>query len=293
MSLSWVREEKKLNQNTYLIDSGLFATEKAMACYLIEGTKKKVLIDASGKSEGKKIVKKLNALGKVPDMLILTHSHWDHAGGASVIKAELPAIEIMACHQGIKSLQNLQDYNQWFKDVSPRLKSIEEVTPLKEGMVLDLGGLELEIFETPGHTNCSLSILDRKNRALFVGDSLGYKQAEDLFIGPIMPPEYSHEKLLKTYERVKKIKYDSIFMAHFGLLTGDLARNLPETAKSNYLYWKEFVLSQWKEKPTKEHIITALRMKFEDLTLSEEQKGAYSGLFGDWIVKALMVAKLI
>jgi len=73
MSLSWIREEGKLNQNTYLIDSGLFATEKAMACYLIEGEKRKVLIDASGKVEGKKIVKKLNALGKVPDMLILTN----------------------------------------------------------------------------------------------------------------------------------------------------------------------------------------------------------------------------
>jgi len=123
ISLSWIKAEGQLNENTYLIDSFLFGNEGNMACYLVEGKEKKVLIDASGKPEAKRIIKKLKDLGKIPDMLILTHSHWDHAGGTSVFKSEFPNMEIMASHQGINSLQNLQEYNQWFKDVSPRLKS--------------------------------------------------------------------------------------------------------------------------------------------------------------------------
>jgi glyoxylase-like metal-dependent hydrolase (beta-lactamase superfamily II) len=293
ISLSWIKEEGQLNENTYLIDSFLFGNEGNMACYLVEGEEKKVLIDASGKPEAKRIIKKLKDLGKIPDMLILTHSHWDHAGGTSVFKSEFPNMEIMASHQGINSLQNLQEYNQWFKDVSPRLKSVEDVTPLKEGVRLDLGGLELEIFETPGHTNCSICILDRKNKALFIGDSIGYKLGEDLLLGPIMPPEYSHDKLMKTYEKVKKIKYSSIFIAHFGYLTGELARNLPDTAKSNYLYWRDFALSKWNENSSKEYVIEAFRIQFSALNLTERQKDAYANMFGDWVVKGLQTAKLI
>ncbi|GAH57403.1 unnamed protein product, partial [marine sediment metagenome] len=61
------------------IDSGLFGGEHNMACFLIEGTTSKVLIDASGKMEGKKIAKKLVGMNLIPDKIILTHSHWDHA----------------------------------------------------------------------------------------------------------------------------------------------------------------------------------------------------------------------
>ncbi len=291
--LAWIKQEGKLNENTYLIDSFLFGGEENMACFLIVGGKKKVLIDASGKSEGKRIAKKLIDLKLIPDMLILTHAHWDHAGGTNRIKAQFPQLEVMASRHGIESLRNAREFNKWFSDVSPRLKPIEDVTPLKEGMIIDIGDLELEIFETPGHTNCSLSILDRKNKTLFVGDSLGYKLNEDLFIGPIMPPEYSEEKLMATFEKVKKIEYTTICMAHYGMLTGKLAQNLPDYAKENYLFWRDFALSRWKENPSKIHLVESMQEKFASLDTSEEMKEALANMFGDWIIKGLQTAKML
>ncbi len=293
INLGWIKKEGKLNRNTYLIDSFLFGGEENMACFLIKGEKKQVLIDASGKSEGKRIVKKLKDLNSAPDILLLTHSHWDHAGGANTIREAFPNIEIMASHRGIASLKNSQEFNKWFSDVSPRLKPIENVTPLKEGTRIDIGGLELEVFETPGHTNCSLSILDRKNKNLFIGDSLGYKEHAELFLAPIMPPEYNHESLMKSCEKIKTIDYATICMAHYGMLTEDLAKTLPEYAKSQGLYWKEFLLSKWKENPTKEYILSVLREKFAVLDLSKEMKEALAAMFGDWMIKGLTTAKLI
>lgn len=291
--MTWIKTEGKLKANTYLIDSGLFGGDHNMACFVVEGNKKKVLIDASGKMEGKKIIKKLKSMNLIPDILILTHSHWDHAGGTNPIVKEFPSIEVMASRHGIKSLQDARGFNQWFSDVSPVLRPVENVMPLKEGDVIDIGNLELRIFETPGHTNCSLSILDETNKTLFIGDSLGYKLDAELFIGPIMPPEYSEEKLLKTYAKVKEIDYNAICIAHFGMLTEELAKKLPDEARENYLYWRDFALARWKENPTKEHLIENMREKFNVLDLSEEMKTALAGMFGDWIVKGLTTAKLI
>jgi glyoxylase-like metal-dependent hydrolase (beta-lactamase superfamily II) len=292
VKLAWIKDEGKLNENTYLIDSGLFGGDHNMACFLVQGDKN-VLIDASGKMEGKKIAKKLQEMNLAPDMLILTHSHWDHAGGTNPILKKFPDMKVMASHHGIKSLQNAREFNKWFSDVTPVLRPVENVTPLKEGDKVDVGGLELEIYETPGHTNCSLSIFEPKNKTLFIGDSLGYKLDAELFIGPIMPPEYSEEKLLKTYEKVKSIEYDAVCMAHFGMLTEDLARGLPDDAKKNYFYWKEFALARWKENNTKDHLIESMLEKFDVLDISAEMKAALAGMFGDWLVKGLTTAKLI
>lgn len=285
--------EGKLNPNTYLIDSGLFGGEHNMACFVIQGNDKKVLIDASGKMEAKKIAKKLQEMQLIPDILIITHAHWDHAGGTNPLLKQFPNLEIMASQHGIGSLKNNRDFNKWFSDVSPVLRSVENVIPLKEGTILELGGLDLEIFETPGHTNCSLSILDHANKTLFIGDSLGYKLDANLFLGPMMPPEYNEQKLLKTFEKVKTIDYDAICMAHYGMLTGDLARDLPEYAKKNYIFWKDFAISKWKENPTKEHLVSAMVEKFDVLDISAEMKHALANMFGDWFVKALTTAKMI
>ena len=43
---------------------------------------------------------------------------------------------------------------------------------LNHGDSIDLGGRELEVFHTPGHSPGGVSFLDRQARALFVGDLL-------------------------------------------------------------------------------------------------------------------------
>ena len=44
--------------------------------------------------------------------------------------------------------------------------------PVYDGDVIDLGGRELEIVHIPGHTPGSISVLDRKQRALIGGDPI-------------------------------------------------------------------------------------------------------------------------
>ena len=46
----------------------------------------------------------------------------------------------------------------------------QRVLPLRDGDVIDLGGVTLEVLETPGHTRGSVCLLDRANGNLFTGD---------------------------------------------------------------------------------------------------------------------------
>jgi glyoxylase-like metal-dependent hydrolase (beta-lactamase superfamily II) len=47
----------------------------------------------------------------------------------------------------------------------------DKIQLLQNGDTIDLGCRKLEILHTPGHTNDSIMLLDRKSRALFTGDT--------------------------------------------------------------------------------------------------------------------------
>ncbi|TFF89029.1 MAG: MBL fold metallo-hydrolase [Promethearchaeota archaeon] len=289
----WIQDEGKLNEDTYLIDSLLFGTEKSMASYLIKGSEKNVLIDASGKSEGRRIARKLKKMDLIPDILITTHSHWDHAGGVSSIIKKFPSIEVMAHESGLDALANPNDFNKWFPTYAKNLKSVEDVIPLKDGDIIDLGNLELEVISTPGHTNCSICLLDKKNNSLFTGDSIGYKLNEEILFGPIMPPEFSEKKLLNTFEKLNSKEFSSVFMAHFGLLKGELASKLIDMAKSNYFLWKKFILNNWKENADPDSMEEKLRKELIKKSLGSEKAELVAEMFSDWFINGLREANMI
>jgi glyoxylase-like metal-dependent hydrolase (beta-lactamase superfamily II) len=76
----------------------------------------------------------------------------------------------------------------------------ERVVPLEDGQVIDLGDRYLEVIHSPGHSQDGISLLDRENRALFIGDT--YCEILYAFIGPEMPG-YGYSDL-QDYEKTMK-----------------------------------------------------------------------------------------
>ena len=290
--MPWIVNEGKFNNNTYLFDSFQHEAEYSMGYYVIQGTKKRALIDTSGPIEAERFAKRLKNLDLIPDILILTHSHWDHAGGTTVFQKKFPNIEVFAAKPAIESLKNNSKYNESFSDVIPDLEPVENITPVKEGDIIDLGGMELLIFETPGHTKCSISILDQKNMILCVGDALGYLW-ENFILPPIMPPEFSQEKLLSTFNKVKKIDYSVIACAHYGLLTEDAAEIFPTYAKFCYIFWRDFFISLLEKNHITEDVVNRFIDRLHELdSFYPEGKITYKMLV-KWIIKGLKSAGLI
>ncbi|MFX0134711.1 MAG: MBL fold metallo-hydrolase [Candidatus Hodarchaeota archaeon] len=291
--MPWILNEGKLNKSTFLFDSFQCNAEMSMAYYILQGTKKRALIDTSGPLEAERFVKKLKHLGLAPDILILTHSHWDHAGGTTVFQKKFPNIEVFAGRTAIESLRNNSNYNKDFSEIISDLEPVDNIIPVKQGDTIDLGGIELLIFETPGHTNCSISILDKKNSILFIGDALGNLWEHFVVLPPIMPPEFSQEKLLSTFEIVKKIEYSAIACSHFGLLTEDSAKNFPNYAKLCYIFWRDFFLSSVEKYSTTENVVDSFIDKLHELNIYDPGGKITHKIVGGWMIKGLKSAGLI
>lgn len=290
--MPWIVNEGKFNNNTYLFDSFLCNAEYSTAYYILQGTKKRALIDTSGPIEAESFVKKIKKLILIPDILILTHSHWDHAGGATIFQKSFPNIEVYAAKPAIESLQNNSKYNEDFSEIISDLDPVDNINPIKEGDIIDLGGMDLLVYETPGHTNCSISILDQKNKILYVGDALGNLWPNFVF-PPIMPPEFSQEKLLSTFHKVKQIDYSAIAFTHYGVLTEEAAKIFPTHAKFCFISWRDFFISLIEKDRTREDVVNKFVQRLYELdSFYPEGKITYEILV-KWVTKGLKSAGLI
>lgn len=84
-----------------------------------------------------------------------------------------------------------------------------ELLPIHEGDTFDLGGILLEVLEAPGHTPGSICLLDRENRILFSGDSLGHGP---VFLFGDHRDIHTYRKTLDALEAIPD--YDTIYPCH-------------------------------------------------------------------------------
>ena len=140
--------------------------------YLAEGEKSAVLIDTGfGLGHYREYIEDI--LKGKPYVLVLTHGHLDHAGGAS---------EFDTVYMDLKDLDLAKRHTQ--KEIRMTSFQNDPVTaddfaepkedgylPLEYGQIFDIGGEELEIICLGGHTPGSVGILFRNERILLAGDA--------------------------------------------------------------------------------------------------------------------------
>ena len=236
-----IRKEGKVNDDTTLIDIRMFGVPKITAIYLIESGKT-CLVDAGTHTEARKILRQLKALDIFPpDMIILTHSHWDHCQAIPFLcqraKKEGKEIEILASEKAIPNLRD-QSYNEIF-GTGPFTNIEEDIMPLKEGDIVDLNGITLKVIETPGHMTDHIAFLDEKNKNLFVGDALGDKVSDFIFIPPFYPPYWDKDAYLNSINKLKKLDFKTITLHHFGLVYEDEAKSILDESVINLNKWWE------------------------------------------------------
>jgi len=237
--LTAIRRPGKVNENTTLIDFGILGVAGIGAVYLV-GSKETLLIDCGTRAEAPRVVRALRQLNSFPpDNIVFTHSHDDHCQGIHYIRKEAEkegkSINVMASHDAIPLLED----QSWLKVFDPEehYENIKDVNPIKEGEVIDLKGLTLKILSTPGHSKDHIAILDEKNKNLFVGDLLGLKLGDNAFVPPFMPPYWDTEAFYSSIKKLRGIHYESICLAHFGLIYDAEAKNLLNEAVTTFEAW--------------------------------------------------------
>lgn len=152
---------RKMNTNTWIIGTQSPATPWGCDCYLLECDEVCVLIDSGmSKLNIRDYIQKVKVTDKPVTAVINTHGHFDHTGGNGYFD-KVYMNPIGEKDAKTPFVGNTGDYPLDY-----------EITPVKDGDILDLGGRPLQILEIGAHHPSSIAILDIKNRLLFTGDEL-------------------------------------------------------------------------------------------------------------------------
>ncbi len=106
-----------------------------------------------------------------------------------------------------------------YQNALPEGCRMEDVCPLWEGDIIDLGHWKFEVLLTPGHTPGSIMLLEREKRMLISGDSI---QDGDIYMFGAGRNMRAFQSSLKKLLAMKDA-FDSIWPSHSSYpLTADI-----------------------------------------------------------------------
>lgn len=151
---------------TYAIGEPLYAQQNFS--YLIVGTERAILFDAGpGYRDIRAVAESLTDLVIT---FIPSHFHYDHVGNEvtfdRVAVIDLPHLRRRAVDNRLHL--TWQEHLGDGEGVAAPTLTVNEW--LKPNQIIDIGGRELKVLYTPGHTTDSVSLLDIREQYLFSGD---------------------------------------------------------------------------------------------------------------------------
>jgi glyoxylase-like metal-dependent hydrolase (beta-lactamase superfamily II) len=207
------------------------------------------------------ITEQIEELGIEPERikyLALTHTHTDHIGAVPHLKRLWPHLQLVAGAVAANLLQReelIKAFLQGDRDIAEIMVSKGEIAKLppeledyafdvdlvvKEGDSLDLGsGIVWTIYETPGHSPCHISLYEKKEKTLIIGDVTGfYVPEEDVFW-----PNYfqSLETYCNSIRKLSTLSAQRGALSHNYVVEGGVGHHLQRAIRATESYHLELL----------------------------------------------------
>jgi glyoxylase-like metal-dependent hydrolase (beta-lactamase superfamily II) len=166
---------KEICSGIYLVGSSDITDQKDCCVYLLD-LGELVLIDAGAGMSAAAIIRNIESLGfdaARVSMIVLTHCHIDHVGGAAVIKERTGARIVMHELDAVPVEDGDQQMTaaHWYGVKLQPLQVDRKFSGARE--VLSVGGNDLVLLHTPGHTPGSLSVyIDKDGKRVLFGQDI-------------------------------------------------------------------------------------------------------------------------
>lgn len=184
-----------INTTTGQIRDNFYITGLAACPIFVLDAPRPVLFDGGVSCAGRLYMDAIRSAlqDRQPEILFLTHVHWDHCGAAAYLKKVFPGLKIAASPVGAKILKNpraqylmerlnrdiMKDTNN-FSDIDISQLIDDPFAPfevdieLEDGQVFDLGhGTTVKAMATPGHTRDHFSYYLPADNILIAGEAAG------------------------------------------------------------------------------------------------------------------------
>jgi len=229
-----IRKPGKIAEKLWLLG------RKESCVYLLEGDRESIIVSGGMSYLVPDMLQQFKAFGIDEDRItkfLILHAHFDHVGIVPFFQRRYPQMEIFASAQGWEILRMpkaIATINQFSREVAKKMGHERAYdlgvldwhegiagTVVSEGDRIDLGGVELLIYETPGHSSCSISAYAPQLTALFASDAGGipYK----MMILTSGNSHYTNYQL--SLERLRDLKADYVCADHYGYVAGREAGN--------------------------------------------------------------------
>jgi glyoxylase-like metal-dependent hydrolase (beta-lactamase superfamily II) len=185
--------------------------ERYIACYLVVGDDAALLVDTGvDATPAGSIVPYLATIGLPADRVhwvVVTHCDVDHMGGNAAARAALPAATFVAGARDVELMEDVErivaerysefaadhdiDIDDGFKAWCSEVAHPTRIdVGVEAGFEIRLGGREVEVFATPGHSAGSVSVWDAATRSAIIGDAVLGATIRTAAGEPAFPPTY-------------------------------------------------------------------------------------------------------
>jgi glyoxylase-like metal-dependent hydrolase (beta-lactamase superfamily II) len=223
-----------------IIDRLWYLGRKESGVYLLEGDACSLIVSGGMSYLAPVVLDQIGLFGieetKIKKMLIL-HAHFDHVGLVPFFRRRYPDLQVFASARAWQILQmprtismiNVSSHlvaermgvTGWQEGYDLEWRDDVVCNVVSEGTEIELGGLTVQILETPGHSSCSISAYVPEMRTLFPSDGGGIPYGET-----ILPSGNSNfTKYQESLEKLQPLKVDLFCADHYGYVTGQEARN--------------------------------------------------------------------
>lgn len=204
--------------------------------YLISGKDKTALMDCGMAYCAPQLIGNIRRTldGRPLNYILISHSHYDHVGALPYLKQAWPdsialgaehAKHILSRENALNTIRSLSKqaaiiYKQGdIQLYDDRLMKVDQV--IQDGDPVELGGVNVRVLETTGHTKCSLSFLLNRE-ILFASESTGCMNKA----GNISPAFItSASEAISSIRKCQKLNPRFIISPHFGLINEAAARD--------------------------------------------------------------------